>query len=96
MKFSLDYLKTMIFKTFSDGIPNGWLLEWDQSRYFSEITTAALPFDCWNYTSFDYSFCNNYVVEIPSDHADKEWSLTVLISFTFPVYSMHWNRFRIK
>jgi hypothetical protein len=89
---SLKEILQQVQLAFRDGPPNGWILDWDLHRYFSEIEEAAAPYPVINYTSFDYSYCNHY--QIHDDSEGCHFFLTILVSFITPVYSMHWTRLR--
>ena len=89
---SLEEILQQVQLAFRDGPPNGWILGWDLNRYFSEIEGAAAPYPVINYTSFDYSYCNNY--QIHDDSERCHFFLTVLVSFITPVYSLHWTGLR--
>ena len=89
---TLDQIVLAVRRQFRDGPPNGWLLGWDLNRYFSEITEAAAPYPVFNYTSFDYNYCNNYQIHVDSEGC--KFFLHVLVSYIAPVYSLHWTRLR--
>lgn len=74
---------------FRDGQPNGWLLNWDESRLFTQVSIAAAPHEVLNCTTFDYAFCNWYEIPISTGHND--WILTIKLSFIVPAYCMYWT-----
>lgn len=88
---TLDEIIRIIRSRFHDGPPNGWLLCWDETRYFALVSDAATPYPTINYTSFDYGFCNWFEVRIDSDH--RYWTFTIKLSFIAPVYCVHWTQY---
>lgn len=87
----LDRLKALVVKQFENGPPSGWLLGWDESRLHGVVSAAVQPSECVNETSFDYSFCNRFVVT-PATRAGRRMELTVLVSFVARFYSIYWTR----
>lgn len=63
---TLDDLFKAVRDQFQNGPPNGWLLGWDEMRYFELLRNAAKPYGAINQTSFDYGFCNWFDVRIDS------------------------------
>lgn len=94
-EFSLDRLKALVVAQFESGPPNGWLLGWDRDRLYGVVSTAAKPEECVNATSFDYCFCNTFLVT-PIARFDLTLRLTVRVSFVAPFYSTHWTRYGPK
>jgi len=86
---SLEELKEHIVDAFAHGPPNGWLLDWDARRYQELVEKSVRPYAVTNHTSFDYSFCNCYRVEITSDNDESRWILECNISFIADLFVWH-------
>lgn len=92
-------LKTMIDglrQQFSEQPPNGWLLGWDRDRYFTLVKNTCEPFVVTNATSFDYAFCNRFEVGFEEPRGEGFLALTVRISFVFPIFALHWTKYKSK
>lgn len=87
-----DELKMSVDAAFESGIPNGWILGWEESRFQAQINRCIHPHTVENWTSFDYAFCNNYEVIFRTNDRIS-YSLTILISFISDVYCMHWTAY---
>lgn len=82
-----------VAEKFRDGIPNGWLLHWDSQRLQSELTDASMPYSVRNRTSFDYSRCNQYDIEIAPQDSVFTYVLTLRLSFVLPYFCLHWTEY---
>lgn len=78
-------------KAFERGVPNGWLLGWDRSRFGEELAVYSRPWPCFNATSFDYARCNRYEIECRGDEGGRFAVLSVLVSFVVDAYVMYWT-----
>lgn len=90
---TLNNLLKVVRDQFQDGPPNGWLLGWDEMRYFKLISSAAEPHVTINQTSFDYGFCNWFDVHIEPGGDERCWLLTIKLSFIAPTYCMFWTQY---
>lgn len=82
-----------IQKKFSNGCPNGFLLGWDVNRFFQSIQSLFAGFKVTNDTSFDYSYCNSYVIELGKNADEEIFVLTLKISFIIDAYTLHLTRY---
>jgi hypothetical protein len=79
-------------RAFANGIPNGWTLGWDRTRFEKEIVGLAKPWKCFNSTSFDYARCNKYEIEF-KERPDSYYVLTILVSFVVNAYVAFWTHY---
>lgn len=79
---------------FRKKIPNGYTLGWDEARHYASFTKAVLPYELSNQTTFDYSFCNTFAVDIAGERGNHHWRLTIQLSFILPVYCVYWNEYQ--
>ncbi|MCP4458042.1 MAG: hypothetical protein GY816_08470 [Cytophagales bacterium] len=86
----------VVKQKFSQGPPNGWLLGWDEERFFPDFIKIAHPFLSINLTSFDYSFCNKFHVRSDTNEIGQYLALTVCLSFIVDAYSIHWTFYDYK
>ena len=82
-----------IKEVFHDGVPNGWLLQWDSDRYSNELKDLALDLEFSNGTSFDYAFCNTYYLYHPSQETENYEMATIDISFVVNAYQVFWTQY---
>jgi hypothetical protein len=91
MNANLAKLVERVRSAFAGGPPNGWIEEWAMDRHFSEFVQVVSPQKASNVTSFDYSFCNRFEVQVEG-LGDRCYAvLTVLLSFIADVYTVHWT-----
>lgn len=90
---TFDEITKAIHSQFHEGPPNGWLLKWNESRYFALVSDAAAPHRTTNHTSFDYGFCNWFEVRIDGNSHHGYWTLTIKLSFIIPAYCFHWTQY---
>ena len=74
-----ESLKQKVFDAFERGIPNGWILHWDENRFFDQISEIVRPYPLINYTTFDYAFCNRFEMDCRGDR--KGTYLTFMCSY---------------
>ena len=91
-KMTLADLQQNLMRRFATGVPNGWLLGWNERRLQSELATAVRPLKMQNCTSFDYAFCNHFDVSFDGDGEYYDYVLTIRISFVCDFYCLHWTR----
>lgn len=77
---------------FKNGPPNGYNLAWNENRFWDELKKAVNPHKVINTTSFDYSFCNSYEIEINSAFSIASRRLIIHISFIMDVYEVYWTQ----
>lgn len=78
---------------FSNGVPNGWLLNWDSERFSKELKELSNEFEFINSTSFDYAFCNSYNLFFPSQASENYEMATIEISFIVDAYQIFWTEY---
>lgn len=80
---NLDYKKSLIRdinNAYSTAIPNGFLLGWDENRFFTELKFLFSDLKVINTTDFNYSFCNTYEIDL-GEKGNTSFILTLKISF---------------
>jgi len=78
---------------FSEGCPNGFLLEWDVNRFFHALLSLFDGYKVINDTDFNYSYCNSYDVELGEDENNDVFILTLKASFISDAYTIHITRY---
>ena len=71
-------------EAFANGVPPGYLLNWEEDRFFSEISQIVTPMRVVNETDFNYAFCNRYSIY----DTNREYYFGLWISFIADVYSL--------
>lgn len=90
---ALSILIGDIQRKFSNGCPNGFLLEWDANRFFQDLLSLFLGFKVTNDTDFNYSYCNSFDIELGKNNEGKIFVLTLKISFIIDAYTVHITRY---
>lgn len=64
-------------------------------RYSNLIKSAAPDAPFSNHTSFDYAFCNDYVLQFVEPPRSTPLTLTIRISFVAPCFTLHWTKYSV-
>lgn len=81
-----------IREAFSQGVPNGFLLDWDRERFYSSLVREFKGCRVINDTDFNYSFCNTY--ELDGLGSSKEdYVITIKISFVADAYTVYVTKY---
>jgi len=91
MDANLAKLIERVRSAFAYGPPNGWIEGWAITRHFSEFVQVVSPRSAFNITSFDYSFCNRFEVQVKGLDDRCHAVLTALLSFIADVYTTYWT-----
>jgi hypothetical protein len=91
----LEWIRTIQGKRSSQALSQA-KPSWDVSRFAESLKKYSKPYSITNYSTFDYSACNNYEVNVPiTDSHDKypRLILSVRISFIIDAFCLHWTRY---
>lgn len=91
----LNHWITRIRTLFGPEPPSGWLLGWNDERYFDDFAALLKSYgELVNETSFDYSFCNSYVLYVGDRSNESFESLTISLSFVADAFQLIWSGYR--
>lgn len=91
----LSLLIENIQKEFSDGCPNGSLLEWDLDRFFQPLQLLFSSSEVKNNTDFNYSYCNSLDIDLgKSSDGKKVFVMSLKISFIANVYTVYITEYK--
>ena len=82
-----------IKKAFSNGCPNGFLLGWDEKRFFERLSALLSGTKVINNTDFNYSYCNSFEVLLDELEEKEHFVLTVKVSFVADFFCVYLTKY---
>ena len=71
---------------FSGATPDGFSLNWDESRFFKLLSDRFSNFNVNNNTDFNYSYCNSFDIKLPASLLNGNYIITLKLSFVLDAF----------